>query len=738
MELSGWIIDIYEDKTDGVRIWFLTDTDERICLRQPFPVTFYAYGTQEQLHRACLLIKNDVGLMRLCKAVKKDVFRPDPICVLQIDADNPVHQREIFIKLKNKYPELTYYDADISVNICHAARYQTFPLAFCKVTYDRNDNQITTLQVLNNRWNIHPLMPHLRIIEIKPNEDPNRKEPSVISVKYKNRMEYLALHDKYLFMEQINELIASIDPDIVLTEWGDTWFFPLLQQYETYTNIPAAFNRDKERIIKWKKEITYFSYGQIIYRGKEAYLYGRCHVDIRNAIMWRDYGLPGTLESSRVTSLPIQQTARVSPGAGISAMQMITAIEHDILVPEQKQQIETEKNALDLIHADRGGLVYQPKTGLHCNVAQIDFASMYPAVIINCNISPEVPLPKGLMPANTELGVVPLTLKPLYDKRVEIKRELLRTTGRELETAANYKARASALKWLLVVCFGFLGYKNARFGKIEAHEAVTNGGREALLIAKEVCENYGFEVLHLFVDALWIKQPGFCSIADFQDVLNEISRQTKMMISLDGIYRWIAFLPSRNNDAQPVPNRYFGVFQDGSLKIRGIEARRRDTPQWVVDTQIKMLNCLAKAYDVRQLPDYLPKAFRIYKKALDDLNTNKVEPEMLVITNRISKDLEQYKTPTAAVRAASQLLERTGKRTVPGQKIRYLYTKDDVYAWDQPGEINWNNINKAYYRELLTRAAGTVLFPFGIKQKQLSDFAQGGLQFELKEDASCY
>ena len=128
MELSGWIIDIYEDKTDGVRIWFLTDTDERICLRQPFPVTFYAYGTQEQLHRACLLIKNDVGLMRLCKAVKKDVFRPDPICVLQIDADNPVHQREIFIKLKNKYPELTYYDADISVNICHAARYQNISI----------------------------------------------------------------------------------------------------------------------------------------------------------------------------------------------------------------------------------------------------------------------------------------------------------------------------------------------------------------------------------------------------------------------------------------------------------------------------------------------------------------------------------------------------------------------------------------------------------------------------------
>ena len=27
----------------------------------------------------------------------------------------------------------------------------------------------------------------------------------------------------------------------------------------------------------------------------------------------------------------------------------------------------------------------------------------------------------------------------------------------------------------------------------------------------------------------------------------------------------------------PVPNRYFGVFEDGTLKVRGIEERRHDT-----------------------------------------------------------------------------------------------------------------------------------------------------------------
>ena len=48
---------------------------------------------------------------------------------------------------------------------------------------------------------------------------------------------------------------------------------------------------------------------------------------------------------------------------------------------------------------------------------------------------------------------------------------------------------ASAEKWLLVTCFGYLGYKNARFGRIEAHEAVTAYGREALLRAKEAAED---------------------------------------------------------------------------------------------------------------------------------------------------------------------------------------------------------------------------------------------------------
>ncbi len=79
-------------------------------------------------------------------------------------------------------------------------------------------------------------------------------------------------------------------------------------------SIRLDLNRDTGRPVRWQKETTYFSYGHIVYRPEEAHLFGRCHVDRKSAMMWSDYSLAGTLEMARVTTLPIEKAARVSPG----------------------------------------------------------------------------------------------------------------------------------------------------------------------------------------------------------------------------------------------------------------------------------------------------------------------------------------------------------------------------------------------------------------------------------------
>lgn len=771
--IRGWLLDLYEDEIDGVRLWFIRENGDRICLKQSFPVTFYVAGSADRLHQCCLQIRNMPGLIKMSRTEKKDVFKPELQCVLEVRTDNPVRQQRIFRAVKKRYPDLTFYNADIALHIHHAARYHTFPLAFCELTIrnatdhthpddsaiteneqktesatgDRTNGIATTgitnaipdevidIHVLNTRWDIAPVLPVLRVLSIEPDRNPAQETPRFLRIEgVGKRPTRIKLADTETVIPTLNRFIEENDPDIIKTRYGDDWLFPTLQALAEERNEPLQFNRDPTRDVRWKKEISYFSYGQVIHRGREAHLYGRCHLDTQNTLMWNDYGLDGTIETARVTTLPLEQAARVSPGSGISAMQMITAIERDVLVPEQKQQVEAIKTGSELIRADRGGLIYQPIIGLHTNVAQLDFTSMYPAIIINRNISPEVPISDGLETVQTELGVVPATLQPLYLKRIEFKHRLMQFADKSTPLAKSYAARASALKWLLVVCFGFLGYKNARFGRIEAHEAVTAGGREVLLRAKEVCESMGFRVLHMFVDALWIEKPGCRTVNDFDDVLDEISRQTGLMISLDGIYRWIVFLPSRSNDNLPVPNRYFGCFQDGSLKIRGLELRRHDSPPWVIQVQQTILDILAKARDVRQIRDLLPKAFRIFVDALDDLEAGNVEKELLVVTIRISRELEAYKAPTAAVRAAKQLLERTGKRTVPGQKVRFIFVKSEigVYNWDQPiDEFPPEPIDTPKYRDLLARAVSSVLWPFGITQQQLCDFANGTLQYRL-------
>jgi len=75
-----------------------------------------------------------------------------------------------------------------------------------------------------------------------------------------------------------------------------------------------------------------------------------------------------------------------------------------------------------------------------------------------------------------------------------------------IPSPAACKQRRDVLKWLLVCCFGYTGYKNARFGKIEAHEAINAMAREKLLVAKEAAEQRGFRVLHALVDSIYVQK----------------------------------------------------------------------------------------------------------------------------------------------------------------------------------------------------------------------------------------
>ncbi len=718
-ECTGWLLDLYPHFERGIVLWLICDDGQRRYLRQDFPVTFYAAGPSRRLRDLWKFLADQPIRVELSRTERRDLFTGATV-VLAARLASPSALPLLFQTLTRLFPDLTFYDADLHISLRHAAKYGTFPLARCQVLADEN-NFIREIDVIDSKWDIDHAAAPLDILTIETDVDPMHDRPKKIHFRTKRNSITLDLEKADLNLGFIGYLLKQDDPDLILTSHGDTWLLPLLLKASEGLDQPLPFNRDPRAEIRHKAERSYFAYNQVIYRGQQFHLAGRIHIDTTNTVMYGDYGINGVLEMARVTSLPIQTAARVSPGTGISAMQIVTALENEILVPLRKEQTEKPKTTSELFHDDMGGTVYDPIIGLHANVAEVDFFSMYPSIMMKFNISPEtvgtvkptadLVAQLETMTRDRELGLIPQTLAPLLEKRYKLK-TLLLTLLRWDCRVKEYTARAAAHKWLLVTCFGYLGYKNARFGRIEAHEAVTAYGREVLLRAKEAAEDLGFRVLHLYVDGMWAEKPGCEKAQDFEPLLHEIQKRTGLPIALDGIYKWVAFLSSRQNKKIAVPNRYFGVFQNGEIKTRGIETRRHDTPAFIRDAQMEILEMLAKAPDRDGLQDCLPDIRLLILEKQKELRLGMVPPEKLIVRQTVARHLQEYRAAAPAFSALDQL-ERAGKTLRLGQTIRLIYTLGlpRARAWDAGTDFDPRTVNISRYRRLLDRAATAVLEP---------------------------
>ncbi|MFB3887847.1 MAG: hypothetical protein ACE14S_00010 [Candidatus Bathyarchaeia archaeon] len=60
------------------------------------------------------------------------------------------------------------------------------------------------------------------------------------------------------------------------------------------------------------------------------------------------------------------------------------------------------------------------------------------------------------------------------------------------------------------------------------------------------------------------------------------------------------FLPFRVHPVVGVLNRYYGVMENGKVEVRWLETRRRDTPKFVYNAQIEMIDILAAVNSISE------------------------------------------------------------------------------------------------------------------------------------------
>lgn len=774
-KLTGWLLDVYPNyEFNYMTSWLKLDNGSGNGkgrgnvkggveqLSERFDPKFYVHGIETRLRKLAKKLEDYPEIKSLdIVHWRIDIGDPQTYPVLEVTMRE---YRELkpfaaMIDREGKYSEFQLYDVDLRLSQKYMLRRGVFPLAHVVVEKE--------LRVLDDdQFSMDYSLPKLSSADL---EIKVAKRGRV--VKYDDPLGEIKFGPVTLDHTNESELIQGLveavveqDPDIIYTTGGDTFVIPYLYHRAEINELNDKFQlgRENDKVFSnhtpqlhddgtytrpnRRKGKSYFTYGQIRYKPPFYALKGRIHIDRTSSFVFLESGLYGLIELARISGIPLQTMSRLSPGTAISSMQTSQALRDGVLVRWKKNIPESFKDARTLLLADRGGHIFDPLFGVHENVLEIDFASLYPNIISIKNISPETVLcscckddPKAPRVPSTNYhvcyrrhGLIPRVIDQVLIRRVVHKRRLR-------EEFDMHDQRQKVLKWVLVTCFGYTGYRNARFGRIECHESITAHAREILLDAMEVAEEKGYQVLHGIVDSLWVTLKNRAKIGNpgngFEGLCNAIAERTGVNIEFEGYYRWIVLLPNKSTGAGAL-NRYYGLMDNDKFKVRGVELRQRSTPKLFIKFQQELLDTFATVRTKKGLHRVVKHdGLLVLKKFADKILTGNCDVHNLVFANRVTRSAGEYKVFNNQVAALIQLTNE-GVEVHPGETVHYIVQNHDTRDPTKRVRVlelldGTEVYDKNEYLKYLCRTAESLLRPFGYTEKRLRDLLGKGAQSKL-------
>ena len=516
-------------------LWLIDRNQSHYRLTDSFAPAFYVSGDHEKLLHLQEAAHKQTTELRTRFTERTDLWLNAPRPVLEVSVLCPVDFMGWGRWVHKLDSRLQLYNSDLMVASLYCWEKRMFPLAYVEVEADE-EGKIQSIACRDDEWTLDYEMPPLKTMQIRlaglSRIDPTHGRRAALEIEMDGTCWELdeAGEPPARGIRAIAQAgrsrcdsfrVGRFHHPALASPAGGTlevFFAPQSRRVRSpFTNPEDAATRVMEGF--YSKRVPSLSSGASMWTSRTP--------SFRRSAISR-----ALWELARVTKLPIQYAARTTTGTGISYMQMELAHRDGVLIPEQKAEPEDPKHPDELLCADRGGLVFVPKLGFTANVAELDFVSQFPSIMARFNISPETVncpccpdgerIPElGYRICQKRRGITSRVVERLIAKRTELKK-LQKASPPDI--ALRFKLQRDSLKWLLVCCFGYTGYKNARFGKIEAHEAINAVARETLLVAKEIAENDGFQLIHALVDSLYVWKEG-ATHEDFERLAREIEEQ---------------------------------------------------------------------------------------------------------------------------------------------------------------------------------------------------------------------
>lgn len=603
--------------------------------------------------------------------------------------------------------------------------------------------------------------------------DPEKDPIIVISVKWSNDREEILHGNERTIIQDFLRIVKEIDPDVIVGYNQDAFDWPYIKKRAEKLKISLDIGRDGSSLtfrvgrpkiagrlnvdlydialritdvkIKKLENIAEFLGAKIDIEDIEARDISRywqsdkdkvlTHAkrDVIHTFMIAKELLPMHYELARLIRLPIDDVSRMGRGKQVDWL----------LMSEARKLGEIAPNAKEVsFESYEGAFVIEPERGLHENVAELDFASMYPSIMIAYNVSPDTLVEEGDCYIAPEVGYkfrkqpdgfFRRILKMLIERRREIKMTMKNIDERD----PRYKLldiKQQTLKILTNSFYGYMGWAGARWYCRECAEATTAWGRYFIKTSAKIAQDFGFKVLYGDTDSIFVSKPGKDLKElelEVEKLISEISKRLPVQIELDELFKTIFFVEKK---------RYAGLTAEDKILVRGLEVRRGDWCELAKKAQKGVIEIILKDRDPEKALDYI-------KEIIKSIRTGKIKLEDVVIYKGLTKKPSKYEAVQAHVKAVKKA-EEIGIFYPVGSKVGFVIVKgagnigDRAYPIEMIEQFDGENVrirlksgeeikklDKEYYIDhQIIPAVLRILERFGFSEARIKGTSQMSLE----------
>ncbi|MHA2139913.1 MAG: DNA-directed DNA polymerase I [Candidatus Thorarchaeota archaeon] len=436
----------------------------------------------------------------------------------------------------------------------------------------------------------------------------------------------------------------------------------------------------------------------------------------------------------RVSRLSMEDVTRLYISSWIQSLFRQEHRSQKFIIPrridiDSSKSVEAQTEAMIKDKSFKGAIVIEPVAGVHFNATVLDFASLYPTIMKQHNISYEtIDCPHDSCQIRTDnrvpetdhwvcterTGMISQTIGFFRDTRVKWFKPKSKDKTLDEQTQDWYGVVEKALKVFVNAAYGVTGAQHFELFCMPAAESVTAYGRNAIIKTKEKAEEMGVRVLYGDTDSVFLDNP---NEEQQKELVQWSTEELGIDLEVEKTYKYVALSDRKKN--------YIGVYESGYVEVKGLSGKKRNTPDFVQDAFREMLDVLSKVDNVEGFEAAKEEIREIVNSVIDRLEGKgeAYSPEELAFRVQITKRIGDYGLSKPQHVRAAEMLQKAGYDVPAGTIVEYIKIKggDGLLPVQLAGEKSYW-LDKEKYLDTLRSVFGQVLDSVGINFEELLGF----------------